>query len=107
MTTEDAADSQHYRIEYTRMAFEHLKGLKAFQRARVLDVVDERLQIEPGKVSRHRKRLRPNTLALWELRIEDLRVFYDIHDDTKAVVIVAIGIKDGNRLLIAGVEVKL
>ena len=51
--------------------------------------------------------MRPNPLAPWELRVEQIRVFYDIEQNVAEVQIVAIGRKDGNRLFIAGEEVKL
>ena len=51
----------------------------------------------------NRKPLRPNPLALWELRIGDLRVYYDVEEDPEPqVAIVAIGIKRRNRVYIAG-----
>lgn len=52
--------------------------------------------------------MRPNPLAPWELRIGDLRVYYEIEEDPEQVVtIVAVGVKDGNRVLIGGREIKL
>ena len=53
--------------------------------------------------------MRPNPLAPWELRIGDLRVFYDIQpatDETAEpeVVVLAIGGKIGNQLWIGGEE---
>jgi hypothetical protein len=55
--------------------------------------------------------LRPNPLAPWELRIEDLRVFYDVSpevpDVPKVVTVLAVGEKQGNILRIAGEEIKL
>ncbi len=48
------------------------------------------------------------------LRIGDLRVFYDIHEDhvvegkpEPRVLVLAIGIKDRNRVIIGGEEVNL
>ncbi len=52
--------------------------------------------------------MRPNPLAPWELRIGDLRVYYDIEEEPQQqVTIVAVGVKDHNRLLIADEEVEL
>jgi mRNA-degrading endonuclease RelE of RelBE toxin-antitoxin system len=47
--------------------------------------------------------VRPNPIALWELRIGDLRVYYDVAADPEPVVHVrAVGIKDQNELRIGG-----
>ncbi len=52
--------------------------------------------------------MRPNPLAPWELRIGDLRVSYEIAEEPEAVVtILAVGVKDRNRLLIGGKEIHL
>jgi hypothetical protein len=43
-----------------------------------------------------------------ELRVESLRVYYDIVEEPEQVVtVLAIGVKDGNRVLIAGKEIVL
>ena len=67
-------------------------------------MVEEQLTFEPGLETRHRKRLRPNPLAPWELRIGALRAFYDIYTDMSEVRIVAVGRKRGNKLFIADQE---
>jgi mRNA-degrading endonuclease RelE of RelBE toxin-antitoxin system len=90
-----------YRIEYSPNAEGHLRRLTARQRVMVLDGVDEQLSHTPRVETRNRKRMRPNPLALWELRIGDLRVYYDVEDEIKPVVhIRAVGIKERNRVCI-------
>jgi mRNA-degrading endonuclease RelE of RelBE toxin-antitoxin system len=101
-----------YEIRYVPTAVGHLRGLSARERATVLDTVDDQLRHQPDVVTRNRKRMRPNPLAAWELRIGDLRVFYDIHppsaeDETAAVVVLAVGRKDGDRLWLGGEEYRL
>jgi hypothetical protein len=74
----------------------------------VFDGADEQLEHEPGVETRNRKPMRPNPLAPWELRIEELRVYYEIEELPEQVVtIVAVGVKDRNRVLIGGKEIKL
>jgi len=52
--------------------------------------------------------MRPNPIAPWELGIGDLRVYYDIQEDPeKLVTVLAIGVKDRNRIRIGGEEVEL
>ncbi|MEK7312358.1 MAG: type II toxin-antitoxin system RelE/ParE family toxin [Chloroflexota bacterium] len=54
-----------------------------------------------------RKRLRPNDVAEWELRVGRFRVFYDVREEVKVVRVEAVGHKDGNKLFIQGEEYEL
>jgi len=97
-----------YRIEYSPAAEEHLRILTARQRSIVFDEVDERLPHQPAVETRNRKPMRPNPLAPWELRIGDLRVYYEIEDEPEPkVTVLAVGYKDRNRVLIGGEEFDL
>ena len=97
-----------YRIDYSPEAVDHMEGLTARQSATVLDVVTRSLTHEPTVPTRQRKVLRANAVAPWELRIGDLRVYYEVKDDPERVVVVkAIGVKERNRVLIGGEEVEL
>lgn len=62
---------------------------------------------QPTVETRNRKRMRPNPLAPWELRIGNLRVYFSVEEEPERVVKVrAIGVKkQGNRLFIGGEEV--
>jgi hypothetical protein len=52
--------------------------------------------------------LRPNPIAPWELRVGDLRIFYEVSTEMPATVnILAVGQKDGSILRIAGEEINL
>jgi mRNA-degrading endonuclease RelE of RelBE toxin-antitoxin system len=85
-----------------------MEGLTARQSATVLDVVTRSLTHEPTVPTRQRKVLRANAVAPWELRIGDLRVYYEVKNDPERVVVVkAIGVKERNRVLIGGEEVEL
>jgi mRNA-degrading endonuclease RelE of RelBE toxin-antitoxin system len=97
-----------YRVEIEVAAKGHLRKLTARRRAFVLSAVDEQLVNEPTKPTRNRKQLRANPLALWELRVGDLGVFYDVQEDPDQVVIIhAVGIKKGNRVFIGEKEMDL
>ena len=92
-----------YSIEYSPDAEDHLRFLTARQQAIVLDTVDEQLTHQPTVETRNRKPMRPNPLALWELRIDTLRVYYDVEDIPEPKVYIrAVGIKERNRVRIAG-----
>jgi mRNA-degrading endonuclease RelE of RelBE toxin-antitoxin system len=99
---------RRFAIEVTREAERHLEWLSARDRATVFDTLDRRLAGEPTIENRNRKRLRPNPLAPWELRIGHLRVYFDVEEEPRRVVTIqAVGIKDRSRLLIGGEEVQL
>ncbi|WP_316430123.1 addiction module toxin RelE [Leptolyngbya sp. NK1-12] len=67
----------------------------------------EQLSYEPTVSTRNRKEMRPNPLAVWELRIGNLRVYYDVDEQESVVDIRAIGIKEGNQVRIGGEIVEL
>ena len=108
-----------YEIVYAPIALEHLRGLDARQRALVVDTVDQQLCHQPAVPTRNRKRLRPNPVAPWELRIGDLRVFYAVEAGSRGgpgdedaatddrVFILGVGVKRGNRVLIGNEECEL
>ncbi|MGB7272339.1 MAG: hypothetical protein WBC69_03525 [Geitlerinemataceae cyanobacterium] len=94
-----------YRIEYLPIVKLHFRTLTARQRSIVLDSVDEQLTYEPIVITRNRFLMRPDSIAAWELRIGELRVYYDIEEDPEQVVyICAVGVKEGNLVRI-GTEV--
>ena len=79
-----------------------MRFLTARQRAVVLDTVDEQLTHQPVE-TKNRKPMRPNPLAPWELRIGKLRVYYDVEEEPEwAVYVRAVGLKERNRVYIAG-----
>ncbi|HEX7186500.1 MAG TPA: type II toxin-antitoxin system RelE/ParE family toxin [Thermoanaerobaculia bacterium] len=97
-----------FEIQYSPETVRHLRSLTARQRAIVFDAVDEQLSYQPTIETRNRKPMRPNPLAPWELRIGELRVYYDVEESPRPVVFIrAIGIKDRNRVLIGDEEIEL
>jgi mRNA interferase RelE/StbE len=91
-----------YRIEYVQTAVNHLRYLTARQRSVVFTGVDQQLMHEPTAETQNRKQMRANPLASWELRLGDLRVYYDVEEQPEQLVkIAAIGIKDGNEVIIS------
>lgn len=97
-----------YWIEYSPDTLDHFRALTARQRATVLEAVDIQLMHEPAVETRNRKPMRPNPLAPWELRIGDLRVYYDVEEvPERKVLIRAIGIKERDRVRIGRKEIEL
>jgi len=90
-----------YRIEYSPETEEHLRALKKRQQSIVMDTIEKQLQYQAAVETRNRKPMRPNPLAPWELRIGNLRVYYDVEEEPERVVyILAVGIKKRNNVII-------
>lgn len=68
-----------YEIELAPEAIDDFKRLKATERAQVRDAMETHFRHEPTKTSKSRiKRLRGSSRPQYRLRIDDLRVFYDV-----------------------------
>jgi len=70
--------------------------------------INRQLVNEPLREARHRKPLRPNPIAPWELRVGQLRVFYEVVGSGNGMVrILAVGRKRRDVLIIGGKEIRL
>jgi mRNA-degrading endonuclease RelE of RelBE toxin-antitoxin system len=96
-----------FRIEFTLEAVDDLRLLRKFDQQQVIAAIEAQLPYQATQETRNRKRLRPNQLAEWELRVEQSRVFYDVDPQTATVKIEAVGYKQGNRLYVHGQEYQL
>ncbi len=76
-----------YKIILAPEAAEDLKALRAFDRAAVRDALKEHLRFAPTKTSKSRiKRLRGIRHPEYRLRIDELRVFYDVTAETVEIL---------------------
>ncbi len=91
-----------YEIEFTHSARHDLKALRKFEQQLIVDGIYQQLPFEPNVETANRKYLQPNDIADWELRLRKYRVFYDLEEQAKIVLIRAIGLKTGNALYIRG-----
>lgn len=97
-----------YRIEYSLDAEDHLRALTARQQAIILNTVDKQLIHQPIVETRNRKPMRPNPVAPWELRIGNLRVYYDVEEEPAPVVYIrAVGVKEHNQVRIGKEVIEL
>jgi mRNA-degrading endonuclease RelE of RelBE toxin-antitoxin system len=96
-----------YDIKLTPDAFDDLHSLRRLEQKDALSGIKAQLSFEPTVETRNRKRLRPNALAEWELRIREVRVFYDVDEQAGIIKVEAIGCKKGSRLFIRGEEYEL
>jgi len=101
-----------YEIIYAPIVKSHLKALRRQYYTLIRQVIEEQLTFEPLRETRNRKPLkRPAWFgATWELRFgpnNRFRVFYQVDLEKREVFILAIGEKQGNRLLIGGEEIEI
>lgn len=80
-----------YDIILSPQAIEDLRRLPARDRAAVRDALEVHLRHEPTKLSRSRiKRLRRLAQPQYRLRVEEIRVFYDVVDGEVQVLAIVL-----------------
>jgi mRNA-degrading endonuclease RelE of RelBE toxin-antitoxin system len=100
------------KIIYAPETAAHFAALSKNEQVTIIDQVERLLADQPTLPSRKRKSLRPNERAQWELRLGNLRVFYDVtceqitegettREET-TVIVKAVGKKIHNQLWIGG-----
>jgi mRNA-degrading endonuclease RelE of RelBE toxin-antitoxin system len=99
-----------FAIVYSPDVMDHLEAIERKHHRSIEKGIDEQLSHTPNRRTRNRKPLEelPGPLgSTWELRCgpdNQFRVFYEVIEDDRVVWVLALGIKEGNRLLIAGEE---
>ena len=92
-----------FRIEFVDEAKAALRHLRAVDRAKVLDRIERHLTDEPTAQSRSRiKRLRAGTYPPFRLRVDDIRVYYDVNEATQLVIVLGIVPKSESAAWLAG-----
>jgi mRNA-degrading endonuclease RelE of RelBE toxin-antitoxin system len=92
-----------YEIRFSAGVATDLKRLGASHRRRILDEVQQKLPHRPTVLSKHVKRLKklvPPFEAvppIWQLRVGDYRVFYDVDEVERRVFIRAVRRKPPHR----------
>lgn len=83
-----------HEVTLTAAAAADLDGIKVFERRRIVDEIEAQLADAPGAESKRKKVLKGVSAAafefdppLWELRVGEFRVFYDVDDGAKRVII--------------------
>jgi mRNA-degrading endonuclease RelE of RelBE toxin-antitoxin system len=85
-----------FSIEIGRSALEEIGALRAFDGRKILSAIEEELSHEPTRATRRRKilpGLKPQFEAVppvWELRVGEYRVFYDVSKEEKKVYVRAV-----------------
>jgi mRNA-degrading endonuclease RelE of RelBE toxin-antitoxin system len=82
-----------YSIELTPLAVSNLKSMRVYDRRRIVDEIGEQLSHQPTMETRNRKLL-PGLVPdfvhespIWELRLGDYRVFYDVDESSSTVYV--------------------
>jgi mRNA-degrading endonuclease RelE of RelBE toxin-antitoxin system len=103
---------QPYTLVYAPEVKHHLRVIERQHYTLVRETLQEQLLFEPDVETRNRKPLRQPAVfeAQWELRFgpdNRFRAFYEIDQESRNVYILAIGVKERDRLFIGGEEVDL
>jgi mRNA-degrading endonuclease RelE of RelBE toxin-antitoxin system len=103
---------QPYALVYAPQVKQHLRAVERQHYSLIRETLQEQLLFEPDAETRNRKPLRQPAVfeAQWELRLgpdNRFRVFYEIDRENRKVYILAIGVKERDRLFIGGEEVEL
>jgi mRNA-degrading endonuclease RelE of RelBE toxin-antitoxin system len=91
-----------FQITITADAESQLRSLPVREQRLLETAIQARLLHQPTTPTKAIKRLRPNPLAEFELRVGDLRVLYNV--EGTEVVLLVVGRKVGNKLIVEGVE---
>jgi mRNA-degrading endonuclease RelE of RelBE toxin-antitoxin system len=92
-----------YTIEFVEAAIREITRLRATERAQILDEIEEQLSHEPATETRRRKLLMgleppwESLRPVWQLRVGHWRVFYDVDENVKSVIVRAVR-KKGRKL---------
>lgn len=85
-----------YEVVVHELAAEELDSLRAFERRRIVAEIRQQLVHQPASPSRRRKCLADLTPSfeheppVWELRVGDYRVFYDVDEVGRLVHVRAV-----------------
>ncbi len=105
------AKKQPFALVYAQEVKGHLRAIEAKYHSVIQSTIEAQLVHEPDAETRNRKPLkRPIAFgADWELRLgpdNRFRVFYQVNREGREVRVLAVGVKDRNRLFFGGEEFK-
>ena len=98
-----------FKLIFAPQAIEHLDQIESKYHGLLRQTIKEQLTYTPTDETRNRKPMEPPAPfeASWELRCgpkNQFRILYDVDSASQLVWILAIGVKDRNRLLIGDEE---
>ena len=106
-----AGSESGFKLVYAPTVHEHMKAIQLKYYSLIRGAIEKQLQFQPDVETRNIKPLKRTTAPEgdWEIRFgpkNRFRVFYKVDHQRNEVHILAIGVKEGNRLLIGGKEVE-
>jgi hypothetical protein len=106
------AKKEPFALVFAPVVHDHLAVNDSKYDSLIRESIQEQLTHEPDVETRNRKPVRTPAAfqAEWELRFgpnNRFRAFYQIDHENREVRIVAVGVKDRNRLFVGGEEVTL
>ena len=106
------AKPPRYLLSFAPEVIDHMDVIESKYHGLLRRTIMEQLTYAPTEETRNRKPLEQPAPceACWELRCgpgNRFRIFYDVDSASREVRVLAIGVKDRNRLLIGGEEYEL
>jgi mRNA-degrading endonuclease RelE of RelBE toxin-antitoxin system len=103
---------RRFDLIYAPIVREHLRAIECKYHPLIRRTIEEQLQFEPDVETKNRKPLKRSIVfeAEWEIRFgpnNRFRVFYEINHQRDEVYVLAIGVKDRNRLIVGDEEIEL
>ena len=100
-----------FALVYAPVVKQHLRAIEARHHSLIRATIEEQLFYEPDTATRNKKPLQRPVVseAEWELRLgpsNRFRVFYGVDREHQQVQVLAVGVKQRNRLFIGGEEVE-
>lgn len=85
-----------FRFDYTQEALDNLRGLRPFDRKAIREKIQEQLSHQPDTKTKNKKPIIGEDFpwepsgVVWELRVGEFRVFYEVEVEEQMVLIGAI-----------------
>ena len=98
-------------LVYAPVVKQHLRTIESRHHSLIRAAIEAQLLFEPDSETRNRKPLKRSVVseAEWELWLgprNRFRVFYEVDRGRRQVRVLAIGVKERNRLFIGGEEIE-
>ncbi len=92
-----------YAIQYVESIADDLAALRAIDRKKILDEIEEQLTHQPDQATKRKKILRglsppwEHEEPVWELRVDEFRAFYDVDESASQVTVRAVRHKPAHK----------
>lgn len=101
-----------FTLAFAPEVIEHLRAIDKKYHSLIRETIAEQLSYTPLEVTRNRKPIeQPAPFgATWELRFgakNRFRVFYEVDETEKIVLILAVGVKDREKLIVGSEEIEI